>query len=53
MLEISEALQRDILKYMQTRPYFEVVTLISQVASLKKQDNGKNKKNEKHDSAKI
>jgi len=53
MLEISEELQREILKYMQTRPYFEVVALISQVASLKKQENSKNKKNEKNDGIKI
>ena len=36
MLEMPEQLQRDILKYLQVRPYAEVVALIAQVASLKK-----------------
>jgi|TARA_Y100000294_G_C8288532_1_gene229766 hypothetical protein len=42
MLECPEQLQRDILKYLQTRPYIEVVALIAQVASLQKKENKKN-----------
>ena len=41
MFELTEEQRKQLLKYLWTRPYGEVATIIAMLASLKSKANGK------------